>query len=272
MAVDHYRRIEEVLRERLQPAALAGLFRVKRAKLSRGIDRIDADLFERRLSIELGVASRRALSGNFRFSPYLEMLVSKGRKKAPRVIAKPTIRDKLILSALKDALHAELPLDVPRKLPNQVVRELLNVLEASAGAQIVKLDIQAFYDRIPHKKLLGRMRKRLGDGLALSLIEAAITGAIVPDSYRKSEYKDYVLTRGVPQGLPISNFLAHIYLSDFDKSVGALFSSYFRYVDDIVVVSPVVSESTVEKALTKKLNGIGLGINKEKTKKFCYED
>src|SRR5690606_5806841 len=104
---------------KLEPAELAKTFRKKRAKLGRGVDRLDVDSFERRLSIELGHASRKALRGTFEFSPYLEMLVSKGRNKPPRLIARPTIRDNLVLTALKDTLHQELPSDVPRKLPNQ---------------------------------------------------------------------------------------------------------------------------------------------------------
>jgi RNA-directed DNA polymerase len=262
----------EALRTHLQPAALIQSFRKRKARLSRGIDRVDADAFERRLSIEIGIASRKALSGRFKFSPYVEMLVSKGRGKAPRIIARPTIRDKLILWALKDALHETLLDDVPRRLPNQVIRILLSELQSKPGGEIIKLDIQSFYDRIPHSKLISRARSRVGESLVLDLIIGAISGAVVPESYHKCDYKKYVVTRGVPQGLPISNFLAHLYLSNFDKHVSDIFPSYFRYVDDIIVISSADCESHVEKKLSKKLNGIGLRINRKKTVTLAYAD
>ena len=264
--------VDNRLQEYLDPSSLASQFYRKRGRLGRGIDRIDADRFEARLSQELGVACRRANSSGFLFSPYLEMLVSKGRGKAPRIIARPTIRDKLILTALKDALHEALPDDVPRKLPNQVVRELLAALSSNAEVEIVRLDIQTFYDSIPRPKLLLRLRAKIGDGLAYRLVKAAVEGVIVPENSRRSEYRNHLTMRGVPQGLPISNFLAHLYLSHFDESVRNIHPRYFRYVDDILIVSRKDSPLNVEMDLSKRLNGIGLTVNKEKTKKFSFAE
>jgi len=49
-------------------------------------------------------------------------------------------------------------------------------------------------------------------------------------------------TYGIPQGSPISDLLANVYLLEFDKSVrarvDALLGSYFRYSDDILIVCP----------------------------------
>ena len=264
--------VEAKLQDNLDPASLTSQFYRKRAKLSRGVDRVDAARFEARLSQEIGVASRRSKAIDFKFSPYIEKLVSKGRGKVPRIIARPTIRDKLILTALKEALHEGLPDDVPRKLPNQVIRELLASLSKNAEVEIVRLDIKSFYDSIPRAKLLVRLRAKIGEGLAYRLIKAAIEGVIVPENSRRSEYSSHQTSRGVPQGLPISNFLAHVYLSHFDEAVRDVHPSYFRYVDDILVVSAAGCELDVEKDLSKRLNGIGLTVNRDKSKRFRFED
>lgn len=259
-------RVEEVLKKKLDPVELVRIFRRKQAKLGRGVDRIDSAAFERRMSVEVGHASRKAINGKLKFSPYQELLISKGRDKPPRVIARPTIRDNLVLSALKDALHEELPADVPRKLPNQVIRELLNALKVHKGASILRFDIKSFYDSIPHAKLLPMVRKRVGNGLALGLIREAISGYIVPEGYRRLELSKYAIRRGVPQGLPISNFLAHIYLSRIDQKLSDLVLAYFRYVDDILVITTDDEAIEVDKSFSKSLAGLGLKVNKEKSR------
>lgn len=200
------------------------------------------------------------------------MLVSKGRDKYPRVIARATVRDKLILTALKEVLHETLPSEVPRKLPNQVVRDLLASLQSNAGCRIVRADIKAFYDSIPHKKIMAMLKARLGDGLVNKLVHSAIVNPIVPVGYRRANRASYVTARGVPQGLPISNFLAHLFLSKFDQKVDASISGYHRYVDDMIVLVSPGTEGTVRKSFEKRLAGLGLRLSKEKTRVFDFDE
>ena len=52
----------------------------------------------------------------------------------------------------------------------------------------------------------------------LFLIKRAVESPIMPKGYRKSDLKKHeVDAKGIPQDLAISNILASIYLSDFDK-------------------------------------------------------
>lgn len=248
------------------------LFYQKKPRLSRGIDRVDSDGFRKNLEVEIARISEKALSSRYRCSPYMEMLVSKGRDKHPRIIARPTVRDKLALSALKSTLHEALPDDVPRKLPNQVIRDLLSTLQANKGCVIVRGDIKSFYDSISHKKLLLSLVARIGHGRVTEMVMTAIRGAVVPAGYRKEDIKKYATNRGVPQGLPISNFLAHMLLSHFDKKIEKEFFAYHRYVDDMILLVPVGGEASAVKRFSKSLSGIGLKLNKEKTKHFSFDE
>jgi Reverse transcriptase (RNA-dependent DNA polymerase) len=62
----------------------------------------------------------------------------------------------------------------------------------------------------------------------------------------KKNTKEY----GIPQGSPISDVLANIYLLEFDKLVREyvvkLDGVYTRYSDDILVIAPVTSEQALE--------------------------
>ncbi|WP_252365660.1 reverse transcriptase domain-containing protein, partial [Acinetobacter pittii] len=59
---------------------------------------------------------------------------------------------------------------------------------------------------------------------------------LINQSLNPKNLKDINSIEGVPQGLSISNTLAHIYLIDIDKHfISQKHLSYFRFVDDILI-------------------------------------
>jgi hypothetical protein len=84
---------------------------------------------------------------------------------------------------------------------------------------------------------------------------------------------------GIPQGSPISDLLANLYMIEFDHKMNgdvlARGGRYFRYSDDILIVLPAPHQdwqeliSQVEDALTK--NAPRLSVNKEKTQVYHYQ-
>jgi hypothetical protein len=83
---------------------------------------------------------------------------------------------------------------------------------------------------------------------------------------------------GIPQGSPISDVLANLYLIDFDQEMESIASArgghYFRYSDDILLILPRKEEaystilSVVEATLKSK--GPGLKFKPEKTQVYQY--
>jgi len=262
--------IEAVSLKHFAAPALLETLRSRRARLSKGIDRIDADVFERRAAEVLQRVSEKLIDGSFRFSPYLEKLVSKGRNRYPRVIAKPTVRDKLVLWAMKEVLHDLLPQMVPRSLPNQVVRELVSALADKPGVSILRFDIESFYDRIDRDLLFSILKRGLGESPLLKLLESSVGSPIVPAAYRRQELPDFQGGVGVPQGLPISNFLAHIYLGDIDAALSQRDGTYFRYVDDILLLSSPEEVEDLSASVRQSLLKIRLTVNDSKSKVFDF--
>lgn len=74
---------------------------------------------------------------------------------------------------------------------------------------------------------------------------------------------------GIPQGTPISAFLANLYLLEFDKKVLELLhdckGTYRRYSDDLVIICPVNEYEEIEKKIYKLILDYDLIIQKEKT-------
>ena len=63
-------------------------------------------------------------------------------------------------------------------------------------------------------------------------------------------YKKITNTKGVPQGLPISNILASIYLLEFDKIYKTnTCISYFRYVDDILIFTSNKNKKKIKESI-----------------------
>ena len=89
----------------------------------------------------------------------------------------------------------------------------------------------------------------------------------------KKNYKTY----GIPQGAPISDLLANIYLLDFDvaarEHVKAVGGTYFRYSDDILIVAPVdaASARVLEKKVRDLIRDFGRKLLIKEKKSYILE-
>lgn len=82
---------------------------------------------------------------------------------------------------------------------------------------------------------------------------------------------------GIPQGLPISAFLANLYLYDFDlRIVNDLISVmnvyYKRYSDDIVIICKPVQADYIENYIYDLIKESKVEISKNKTEKFLFKN
>lgn len=199
-----------------------------------GVDRLSRNHFELIIGSEIELISKKAAAGTYRFSQYKEKLISKGAGKFPRVISIPTYRDRITLRALCNVLKSTFKEDLNVKLPQHTVSELRMALTSGEFTHFIKLDVTNFYPSINHDVLEAVLKRRIRKKEIHHLIRAAIESPTVayPDRSKANE------TSGVPQGLSISNILAEIYLSKFDKWVTKNGSvKYFRYVDDVLVLT-----------------------------------
>ncbi|MGT8951184.1 RNA-directed DNA polymerase [Escherichia coli] len=77
-------------------------------------------------------------------------------------------------------------------------------------------------------------------------------------------------TRGVPQGLAISNILAEISLSDFDNEINKMHDIwYMRYVDDILILTQKDQATKIASHIIDKLQSLNLNphpLNEENSK------
>lgn len=235
-------------------------------KATRGIDKIGIKNFRNKKSENLNIVYKKCRNGTYNFSPYLEKLQSKGRNKNPRVLSIPTIRDRVVLYLLKELLHEVFPESVVRKLPNNYIKEIKEFHRKSKKTNLLyyKADIKSFFDNIDHDILMAIIKKRIRSKKILGMIKKSLKNPTVPSNYKRSEKSKFLNTKGVPQGIAVSNILANIYLNEFDKMVSTLGLMYLRYVDDIIVFHNT-RKYDIEQALVRELNKYGLALNDSKT-------
>ncbi|WP_241626391.1 reverse transcriptase domain-containing protein [Rosenbergiella epipactidis] len=228
---------------------------------AKGIDRLHGTQYSLRAQRDLVKTSEKCLSGSFRFSPYLEMLKSKGRGKKPRVISIPTVRDRVVLRQLNIFLCKVFPEYVPKSVASTYIRSLSSdFLSANPDdVYICSCDIEGFYDNIIKNRLIKKLSSRISSKKALNLIIRSLLTPTSHSSAKKSQRKEFFnKDKGVPQWLSISNVLASIYMSEIDASMGTFNIKYFRYVDDVLMYGDKESVLKAYLSIRRKLKLRGL--------------
>ena len=208
--------------------------KLKKGKLNTGLDRMNRANFETYHEREIEIIRRKAKNGSYKFTPYKEILISKGKNKYPRSISIPTIRDKIVISTISYALKEKKSTNY--KL-HESIEKIAKTISSEGYKYYLKLDIQSYYSSIPHCKLFPILENLIDDPAIMNLTKLAIENP----SY---ELNSNVINRiqkksdiGVPQGISISNLIGYIYLEEYDKQHKYKRKyMYLRYVDDILVL------------------------------------
>lgn len=224
-----------------------------------GVDRVNTKTFEENLTENIELILRKTHKGIYRFSQYREKLLSRGQKKLPRVIAIPTIRDKLTLKALSNILASIAPFNVFSL--HSIVADIATNYLTGKYKSVLHLDVENYYPSIRHDLLVTELEKAIKDSEMLELIKNAIKQAIVPKPEGKGRTFKSV---GMPQGLSISNILANVYLMPLDEKHSKKTTyKYYRYVDDILILCNEKETEQIKKEIIADCYKRGLPLHEE---------
>jgi retron-type reverse transcriptase len=229
-----------------------------------GIDRINSKVFEKNLGKNITVIRNKALNGTYKFSQYREKLLSRGAQKFPRVISIPTLRDKLTLKALFRILSSVYGEESP--FLHKVVTEVNNTISQGRYDGVLRLDVKDFYPSIRHDFLIAQLSKKIRKKEVLHLITDSISQQTVIKSSAGIKNNN---TKGIPQGLPISNVMANVYMQPIDQKFKKRTSlRYFRYVDDILIFCSQKRIDKIKNEITTACDNIGLTIHNDDPSKI----
>jgi len=92
---------------------------------------------------------------------------------------------------------------------------------------VVDIDLEKFFDRVHHQRLMAKLARNISDKRLLGLIGRMLKAKVVmPDGVKVST------DEGVPQGGPLSPLLSNIVLSELDEELAARGLRFVRYADD----------------------------------------
>ena len=127
---------------------------------------------------------------------------------------------------------------------------------------IVDIDLEKFFDNVPHDRLLRLVSDVVKDGNVVSLVNKFLkAGVMVNGNLEESNV-------GTPQGGPLSPLLSNIMLNLLDKELEARGLHFTRYADDtIILVKSGKAANRVMISITDFIERkLGLKVNATKTK------
>ena len=198
--------------------------------------------------------------------PILFCAPRKGGKTRPLGI--PVVKDRIVQTAVKMLLEPIFEATFcggsygfrPGRGCHSALREVDGLIK-DGFTYVVDADVQAYFDSIPHGKLMARVEERVSDGQVLDLIRGWLKADILQGLDR------WTPGQGSPQGAVISPLLANIYLDPLDRLMAEHGYPMVRYADDFVILTRSHAEACAALALVRAwVTSNGLTLHPDKTR------
>lgn len=127
---------------------------------------------------------------------------------------------------------------------------------------MVDIDLEKFFDRVPHQRLLAKLRLRVGDKRILQVIGRMLRAQVVMPNGVVVQTAE-----GTPQGGPLSPLLSNIVLDELDRELERRGHRFVRYADDlsIYVRSESAGQRVFESVVRFLERRMRLGVNRAKS-------
>ena len=256
--------MEEVCERENCKQALA---RVKANKGSPGVDGMTVHELPGYLKQHWPAIREQLLSGTYVPQPVKRVEIPKPDG-GVRKLGIPTVLDRFIQQAVMSVLQRRWDRTFsdhsygfrPGRSAHQAVEQAQQYI-AAGYRWVVDLDLEKFFDRVNHDKLMAKIAERIDDKRLLKLIRAFLRAGVMEGGLVSP------VDEGTPQGGPLSPLLSNIVLDELDRELERRGHRFARYADDcnIYVRSERAGKRVMEsiaRFITAKLK---LKVNSEKS-------
>jgi len=221
--------MEEVCERENCKQALA---RVKANKGSAGVDGMTVEQLPEHLKQHWPAIREQLLSGTYRPQPVRRVEIPKPDG-GMRKLGIPTVLDRFVQQAVMQVLQRRWDRTFsehsygfrPGRSAHQAVKQAQQCM-AEGYRWVVDLDLEKFFDRVNHDKLMAKLAERVSDKHLLKLIRAFLRAGVMENGLVSP------VDEGTPQGGPLSPLLSNIVLDEFDREVERRGLRFARYADD----------------------------------------
>ena len=259
------RLMEEICeRENLKEA----LRRVKANKGSAGVDGMTVDEITGYLKQHWPAIREQLLSGTYKPQPVRRVEIPKPDGGGVRKLGIPSTLDRFIQQAVMQVLQRRWDRTFsdhsygfrPGRSAHQAVAQAQQYIAEGYG-WVVDFDLEKFFDRVNHDKLMGQIAKRVEDKRLLKLIRAFLNAGVMENGLVSPSVE------GTPQGGPLSPLLSNLVLDELDRELERRGHRFVRFADDsnIYVRSERAGQRVMESVtrfITQKLK---LKVNEAKS-------
>jgi RNA-directed DNA polymerase len=241
---------------------------VEKNRGAAGVDHVTVDAFGGRVGAELGKLAEDLWKGRYRPQDIRRAYIPKPGSSEGRPLGIPTVRDRVAQGALRHVLEPIFERGFaahsygfrPGRGCKDALRRVDELLK-QGYSHVVDADLKAYFDTIPHERLLGRVRAKVADGRVLRLVEAFLKAGVMQGLER------WTPTQGAPQGAVLSPLLSNIYLDELDHLMAGRGFQMVRYADDFVVLCRSGEEAARALDLVREWTAqAGLTLHPEKTR------
>ena len=242
---------------------------MKKNRGAAGPDGVTIEDFAAHLEEELGQLQKDLASWTYKPQPVRRVEIVKPGNTGVRLLGIPSIRDRVVQATLKAILEPMLePLFSersygfrPGRSPEQAVKVALEEVK-SGKKYVADIDLEKFFDRVNHDRLIARLGTVIADKRILRLVGATLRSGVLDKGLVSATHE------GTIQGSPLSPLLSNLVLDELDRELEKRGLSFCRFADDcnIFVGSQKAAERVMEsvsKFITKRLK---LKVNQAKSK------
>lgn len=185
-----------------------------------------------------------------------------------RQLGIPTVQDRFVQQAVMQVLQRRWDPTFsdssygfrPGRSAHQAVEQAQQYIAEGCG-WVVDLDLEKFFDRVNHDKLMGQVAKRIRDKRLLKLLRAFLNAGVMENGLVSPSVE------GTPQGGPLSPLLSNLVLDELDRELEQRGHRFVRYADDcnIYVRSPQAGQrvmNSITRFIEQKLK---LKVNQKKS-------
>ena len=211
---------------------LSALKRVERNKGSHGVDEMPVQNLRKHILEHWVSMKMELLQGTYEPQPVRRVEIPKPDG-GVRLLGIPTVIDRFIqqaiaqvLTSLYDPTFSDQSYGFrPNRSAHDGVRKAKGYIQ-EGNRWVVDIDLEKFFDKVNHDRLMGTLAKRIEDKRLLRLIRKYLkSGIMINGIVTKSE-------EGTPQGGPLSPLLSNIVLDELDKELEERGHKFVRYADD----------------------------------------